>query len=478
MLDHASTRREFLGAAALAACGSALAVAPGTARAAQSTTLVRKNVKTLDPTGPEITQLRNAFRVLESRTQTNPNDPTGWLAQANIHRNSCQHSNWWFFPWHRGYLYYFEQILQAAVQDPTLALPYWDWSDPAERAIPAPFWTRYLYRVARGPGIGPASQVFDEYVDPNTVIEPIQEITDFPTYGGAQAFAPMQAAGAGWLEGSPHNAVHSWIGGAMGQVIWSAQDPIFWLHHANIDRLWVDWVNRHPNSLPTDPAWRNQPFSFYNANGQRTSITPGQVLTTTALNYQYDTQVNAPSPSPALAAHERTPRPPAAAAPRRVESAPSRAPAVIGAKPVTVTLNPPPALHPPVGAALAPVRANVRRQGTLRLAIEGMQVPNQPQLIVRVYLNLPKPTEPPAIQDPHYAGFFTFFTNSDHGHGGHGGTNQFLDVTRALSRLAAEHGYKASDPIHVTLVGHPMAGGHEGAAVSIPFQKVSLTVIP
>src|SRR5215210_5054408 len=43
------------------------------------------------------------------------------------------------------------------------------------------------------------------------------------------------------LEGIVHNAVHVWVGGSMGSVPTATADPLFWMHHANIDRLWWVW---------------------------------------------------------------------------------------------------------------------------------------------------------------------------------------------------------------------------------------------
>src|ERR1051325_10588669 len=51
----------------------------------------------------------------------------------------CQHGTKWFFAWHRLYLYYFEKQLQAAANDPNLHLPYWDYTDPANVAMPAAY---------------------------------------------------------------------------------------------------------------------------------------------------------------------------------------------------------------------------------------------------------------------------------------------------------------------------------------------------
>ena len=40
------------------------------------------------------------------------------------------------------------------------------------------------------------------------------------------------------LENGVHNQIHCFVGGTMMFVEWSAYDPLFWIHHANVDRLW------------------------------------------------------------------------------------------------------------------------------------------------------------------------------------------------------------------------------------------------
>ncbi|KAL9609507.1 MAG: hypothetical protein Q9167_005724 [Letrouitia subvulpina] len=50
-----------------------------------------------------------------------------------------------------------------------------------------------------------------------------------------------------------HNAIHSLVGngGHMAVVPYSAFDPIFWLHHANVDRLFAIWQAIYPSSFVT-----------------------------------------------------------------------------------------------------------------------------------------------------------------------------------------------------------------------------------
>jgi tyrosinase len=62
-----------------------------------------------------------------------------------------------------------------------------------------------------------------------------------------------------------HNGVHDWVGGTMGLLETAAADPIFWMHHANIDRIWWQWqqsaqgTGKNPNLADADAImdpWR------------------------------------------------------------------------------------------------------------------------------------------------------------------------------------------------------------------------------
>ena len=52
------------------------------------------------------------------------------------------------------------------------------------------------------------------------------------------------------LEGV-HGGVHVWVGGTMSFIATAPADPIFWMHHANIDRLWWQWQQAHPGKNPS-----------------------------------------------------------------------------------------------------------------------------------------------------------------------------------------------------------------------------------
>jgi hypothetical protein len=97
------------------------------------------------------------------------------------------------------------------------------------------------------------------------------------------------------MESQPHNNVHGGIGGFMGAFL-SSVDPIFFLHHGNIDRLWDVWTRRQQAlGRPTLPegaeltAWSDEPFLFFSGpNGQPVAQTKaGDYAEIGMFNYGY-----------------------------------------------------------------------------------------------------------------------------------------------------------------------------------------------
>lgn len=78
--------------------------------------------------------LKSYAKAVRTMLALPPEDPRNWYRQAIIHTLDCPHGNWWFLPWHRAYLGWFEQICRELSGDPQFALPYWDWT--AEQKVP------------------------------------------------------------------------------------------------------------------------------------------------------------------------------------------------------------------------------------------------------------------------------------------------------------------------------------------------------
>jgi tyrosinase len=176
-----------------------------------------------------------------------------------------------FGPWHRVFLAHFESELRAI--DPVVVLPYWDWTDPASTA--AVFSPGMLggdgqgedHRVNDGPFTSGAWKIVvkDDEADPSYLTRQFgveEDAPQLPTakeqddvmaltvydeapWYDSQRRAPFQRVRTDALfrfrlEYDLHNLVHRYVGGDMGRAA-SPNDPVFWLHHCNLDRLWSLW---------------------------------------------------------------------------------------------------------------------------------------------------------------------------------------------------------------------------------------------
>ncbi|KAH8657816.1 hypothetical protein BX600DRAFT_514367 [Xylariales sp. PMI_506] len=65
------------------------------------------------------------------------------------------------------------------------------------------------------------------------------------------------------FKSSPHTAGHSAIGGTMLDVVASPGDPIFYLHHTYLDRVWWQWQQQNLSARLTDMSGQNIPTDSY-----------------------------------------------------------------------------------------------------------------------------------------------------------------------------------------------------------------------
>ena len=309
-------RRGFIAGAAVVTAD--LAITTESARAVSSTTfageLVRRDVWTLGTPWNAYTEAyARAVALMQSRA---PDDPTSWYFQAAIHGtfvrpahpswNQCQHQSWHFLPWHRMFVYFMERIVRAAVAEvggpDDWAMPYWNYATPFPGStLPMAF------RVPTLPDGSPnalylptrrSTAIMEGFELSTRVTDATKAMNRIPfaasadrakTSFGGGILPPAQFAGAlGMLETQPHNGVHTQVGsksrasctgGFMSAVPCAANDPIFFLHHANIDRLWNVWLGMGGGRAnPTDGAWRNQTFTLYDETGQAVTLANSQVV--------------------------------------------------------------------------------------------------------------------------------------------------------------------------------------------------------
>ncbi|MGI9614527.1 MAG: tyrosinase family protein, partial [Acidimicrobiales bacterium] len=248
-----------------------------------------------------------AVRTMQQR---NPAAETSWDYQAGIHGrassepqldlfSTCAHAIWHFLDWHRGYLYQFEKIVRAAVVangGPTdWALPFWDYSEAQGRALPWVFRQPTLPDGSPNPLRVEQRRADRNAGSPMSVIDTDHTVafqtTVFAGDGlvevGFGGMAPTLGRAFGDLENRPHNAIHVAINGWMGNPATAAQDPIFWVHHCNIDRLWEVW-NRDGNANTGEAAWLSNTHQFYDETSTKVTMsTSGMQDIEGQLGYTY-----------------------------------------------------------------------------------------------------------------------------------------------------------------------------------------------
>jgi tyrosinase len=460
-------RRAFLG---LAAAGSVAAVAGGGGGGPPMPARVRKEVNSL--TSTEITEFRTAVKLLRERM---PTDPKSWRAQAVIHQDFCPHGNWFFLPWHRAYLWYFEEICREALgPGNAFALPYWDWT--ANPLLPATFWGLDNPLNDSSREIDPNEPIPPEVAGP-AVLANILGITDFETFASGKALTQRPNTPpfgfTGQLEGVPHNNIHGLIGGNMATYM-SPLDPIFWLHHANIDRLWTEWDRLHPAAGVIDPEWLDfEVNTFADTAGAAAKRKVSDLLSTYKLGYRYDTQ---PADPPMVIAMAKKKGPPKVPEGFMAMTRPTARATTVAALSGRVALAAPLREH-----VTAAARAEAR-PGTIRLVLQDIPVPVNQRFLVRVFLNCKDPTSRTPVGDPTYVGSFSFF---DHLHtpavaaaGGHEAkkdghatapTRSFtFDISEVVRRLERAGQYQADAELKVSLVPVPLRRGQSVLAAIQP----------
>ena len=428
---------------------------------------VRRSVWQLSNPSPELEWYAGAVAEMRRRPFQ---DPTSWAFQGAVHGYSqnrapwpslvspprpnfpdwerCQHQTWFFLPWHRGYLAAFEAIVASIVEalggPGEWALPYWHYSDGSANArrMPRAFIGRRRPDGSNNPLWSPRRPNFDNdfnYQIPAGIVDtgPALSTPRFtsgrtgvpPGFGGPETGSVHFGAASGFangeLESQPHNLVHDAIGGLMGDPNTAGLDPIFWLHHANVDRLWQVWVEQPAAAgNPNTPMWLNNvAFSLYDASGMQWTFTSSDVLDTRTVlhGYGYDDQGPAAPVTIAMEAIETA-----------MAAEGSGEPELIGASTTGISLV--------SGSARTTVRIDAATLGARDL-LESVGPPP------RTYLNIENVTglgvgtiyrvlvRSPG-GEPVHTGYLSAFGSFGRGDLGDqaGGGNSAFDVTEALAR--------------------------------------------
>ncbi len=310
--------------------------------------------------GPNVAKDLATYKTaVKAMLELPPTDPRNWYRYAFTHLMDCPHGNWWFLVWHRGYLGWIEQICRELTGVNDFALPFWDWTK--EPAVPAAFWDDVLdpnnsafvpdvatFRDQFRPaleaywdGLSPGQRaqqtvrrypnfqalwndaesvffpqgqtrrptqrnpelVFADLAVKEPVIKDLLAPERYVETDGSHAFETAVttshhgfAGDYAILEDQPHNLVHGDLSGFMGDFL-SPVDPIFFMHHCNIDRLWDVWTRKQQvKGQPTGPdgsqvtVFAAEPFLFFHdrAGNPTSLVSAGDYFNVESFGYDYE----------------------------------------------------------------------------------------------------------------------------------------------------------------------------------------------
>jgi tyrosinase len=473
-------RRQFVAGAAITVAAPYVMKT----RAHAQSPRVRRDVQSLSASDSFFAKYGQAVQAMH---QLPASDPRNWRNQALIHINHCPHGEQDFVHWHRHYILNFERICGQLIGDANFALAYWNWSS-RRGVIPDPFYDLNFLNVqfwqdpsnaqsdnwspfpvttvgtrglAKGQGLQDDSNAGADFTQ--DAIDGIQQQTIFEIFTAQ-------------VEGSPHNNGHVVSGRPNGHMIdgVSSLDPIFWLHHCNIDRIWAEWQTAGNTTPSFNLNYDNQ---FVNGQGQPVTASSTSALDFAAMNYTYDT-LSGPLVAQqvehlGLAAAVRT-------AAVQLPAAATAEPKVLGTSAAATTVKPATAASFALTAKdlrsnlfaertfLATKAPTIQRvaTGTGRILAKLSDVvppPGVSPLICKVFVNCSYLKPSTKASDPLCAGSFSFFGSESAAHA-HMHEPIYVDVTGPLHNLFKD-GAIDPDKVEIQL----MAVGARGAATDASF---------
>lgn len=288
---------------------------------------IRKNANSIEAK-KDLEALDKALKIMRAK---DCKDPLSWYYQGAIHWipdtiknnklcesyatyldkkiawDNCTHTpsgkeKIHFLVWHRLYIYHFEKIVRKLSGYKEFALPYWAYTDNGSKNKYMPIIminkNSSLYENCRFDSLNmgyPISGEIERALD----LTKLMENTDYKTFCYN-------------INAAPHGAIHDYVGhgneptgkqfnnpitgtvtedGLMGWVPTAGFDPIFWLHHSNIDRIWQQWTNSKNGKMISLEELKSVPWDyvFFDENGKKVVYTMEDVIKILyTMDYDFD----------------------------------------------------------------------------------------------------------------------------------------------------------------------------------------------
>jgi hypothetical protein len=250
----------------------------------------RKPVSQLDgPSLDLLCQVYKAWNTLEAA------DPWSRESHRVMHLNQCSehaasgmdvHNTWDFLPWHRCFVHFHEQALIAVAKAKSIngaenfRLPYWDWD--AKPKIPP------VYLDQSSPLYMPREQ--DPIIYFYTTQAMLSAMLSPTQFQGSTGFGGDAQSRGVASSAAPHAKIHKIVSDVMNDPDTSASDPLFYIHHANVDRLWEIWARHEGQKVSDYPAeLLNKTYTFPGGPTRpERNYRFRDILDTNSLGYSYD----------------------------------------------------------------------------------------------------------------------------------------------------------------------------------------------
>ncbi|KAI9299044.1 Di-copper centre-containing protein, partial [Neoconidiobolus thromboides FSU 785] len=213
---------------------------------------VRKEIR--DLTSQEREDFFNAILSINSGSRPTPLDR---LTRIHVDNSDSIHTNPVFLPWHRHFLHLAEQEMRKNY--PNLVIPYWDWARDSQAPERSEIFTDNYFG-----GTGTAQTNWcvssgrfkdfrvittDDGNQEHCLRRSFNKGNRISAFVSVEGIDKVKRENKNYdrfaqrLEGSPHALPHTFIGGDYGDIssMSSPNDPIFWVHHGMIDKIWADW---------------------------------------------------------------------------------------------------------------------------------------------------------------------------------------------------------------------------------------------
>lgn len=371
---------------------------------------------------------------------------------------TCEHStakqpNLLFLPWHRFYLYYFERTVRKQSNDPNFTLPYWNYYDnydATKKGLALPTLvqgqTNSLYDQWRTPGLNQSSVLMDPSSADATQAFSYNDFTNFSNN----------------LQSQPHGAMHCAVGSGcvmpdIGLVPVAGGDPVFYMHHANIDRLWQCWMNKKAGGQTIDLAWAKAnlgmpdswyetTYQFVDENGKPVTVKVADLFTPT-YTPRYDNLTNCDAKPTGTKARALAAAP--LTSPLRAHQPLAAGKAtVLGDSVVDVTLK------ESAGAA-ADAQLKASAPGDTYMVLEDVKLAGSPSLTYKVFL-----TSKSNPKKSVYVATFSYFEVGPF-HAGHGNSNSLGTLVYKVNAQLAELGITSANDISVRFEPTNLMAGQE-----------------